>query len=430
METSRTMHERMCLPATDPLSPRLRGLVQELRLDSPNLSTRMLDTLRSTIPEYGALGSALAHDVYRVGVRNAELWYDALLIHGKPHDDDLRWIGRFSQRRHSQALSLAALLQAYRTGTRVYMDALLSRVRDQPALFDEVLFQVSPFLLYYSDLLSRTVSDAYLAEHTREMRWKEQMQARLAAAVFDPTWAGAFEDAAFALGIPADQPHVALALRLGPHEPAMADAGAAGRVLDAIAAAAPDDMPPAALTLHRGHWVAWLHSPAEESADTRERRLIDGARRAMRLCAAVEAAGLGLPAVGAAGWRGSAEQALAAIDMGQRLRRGDACFRYSEFALDTLMRQSTEMSALCGEMIAAIAAEPPLLETLEAYFEHRQNHKATAAALGIHRNTLLHRLAHIESLLGARFDDMAWLSRMYLALRQRRLGRGILPSLH
>ena len=116
--------------------------------------------------------------------------------------------------------------------------------------------------------------------------------------------------------------------------------------------------------------------------------------------------------------------------MGQRLRRNDASFCYSEFALDTLMRQSTEVSALCNEMIAALAAEPPLLETLESYFDHRQNHKATAAALGIHRNTLLHRLAHIESLLGARLDDMAWLSRMYLALRQRRLGRGTHPSLH
>ncbi|WP_366928648.1 hypothetical protein [Variovorax sp.] len=42
----------------------------------------------------------------------------------------------------------------------------------------------------------------------------------------------------------------------------------------------------------------------------------------------------------------------------------------------------------------------------------------------------MHRLAHIESLLGARLDDMAWLSRMYLALRQRRLGRGGTSALH
>lgn len=79
MENSPTP-ERMSLPAMEPLSLGLRGLVRELRRDSPNLSTRMLDTLRGSIPEYGALGQALAHDVYRVGLRNAELWYDALLI--------------------------------------------------------------------------------------------------------------------------------------------------------------------------------------------------------------------------------------------------------------------------------------------------------------------------------------------------------------
>lgn len=427
MENSPTP-ERMSLPAMEPLSLGLRGLVRELRRDSPNLSTRMLDTLRGSIPEYGALGQALAHDVYRVGLRNAELWYDALLIRDKPHDDDLQWIGRFSQRRHAQALSLSALLQAYRTGTRVYMDALLAHVRPHPALCDEVLFRVSPFLLYYSDLLSRTVSDAYLAEHTREMRWKAQMQARLAAAVFDPTWVGAFDDAAQALGIQADQPHVALALRPMPLEPTTPEAGE--RVLEAVAAAVREDLGPVALALHRGHWVAWLPAPPGEAADARERRLLASIEQAMRLRPSIEAAGLGLPSQGAAGWRGSAEQALAAIEMGQRLRRNDASFCYSEFALDTLMRQSTEVSALCNEMIAALAAEPPLLETLESYFDHRQNHKATAAALGIHRNTLLHRLAHIESLLGARLDDMAWLSRMYLALRQRRLGRGGTSALH
>jgi len=411
-----------------PLSPRLRRLVEHLRQDSASLSERMLQTLRTTIPEYGSLGDSLAQDVYRAGVKNAELWYDSLLAGGRPHEDNLRWIGRFSQRRHAQALSLAALLQAYRTGTRVYMDAMLAAVRDQPALAGETLFHVSPFLLYYSDLMSRTVSDAYLTEHTRELLWKEQLQARLSAAVFNPTSPGAFEDAARALGIAPDHPHVALALRLGPSP--TADPTLPGQILEALVATAPDDIAPVARSLHHGHWLAWLPVVAGEPADARERRLGERARSLLREFPQAEAAGLGLPGAGAAGWRTSAEHAMGAIDLGRRLHKGGANFRYSDFALDTLMRQSPEMSGLCGEMIACIAAEPQLLETLEAYFEHRQNHKATAAALGIHRNTLLHRLAHIETMLGASFDDMAWLSRMYLALRQRRLSRGTPPPLH
>jgi len=418
-------------PDAQPLSPRLRRLVAHLRKDSAGLSARMLATLRSTIPEYGSLGSALAQDVFRAGVTNAELWYDSLLVGGRPHEDNLRWIGRFSQRRHAQALSLSALLQAYRTGTRVYMDAMLAQVREHPTLRDEMLFSVSPFLLYYSDLMSRTVSDAYLTEHSRELLWKEQLQARLSAAVFNPTDPGAFEDAARALGIATDHPHVALALRLDCAPSPTTDHALPEQILEALVATAPADTAPVARSLHHGHWLAWLPLVAGEPADTRERRLGERARRLLRDFPEAQAVGRGLPGAGPAGWRTSAEQAMEAIDLGRRLRhKGEASFRYSDFALDTLMRQSSEMSGLCGEMIACIAAEPHLLETLEAYFEHRQNHKATAAALGIHRNTLLHRLAHIEAALGGSFDDMGWLSRIYLALRQRRLSRGAPPPLH
>lgn len=419
----------MTFSEVQPLSPTLRRLVAQLREDSPSLSARMLGTLRGTIAEYGALGDTLAQDVYRAGIKNAELWYDALLAGGRPDEDNLRWIGSFSRRRHSQALSLGALLQAYRTGARVYMDAMLARVREQPVLADEVLFIVPPFLLYYSDLMSSTLSDAYFAEQSRELRWRQQLQARLGAAVLHA--AGPFDEAARALGIPADQPHVALALRLAAMP--LGDEGAdtlCERVHEALSNHGRDDAAPVGGSLYRGHWVAWLPVMPGEPVDGRERRLNERARRLLGAFPEFESSGLGLPGVGAAGWRGSAEQALAAIELGRHLRREDVAFRYSEFALDTLMRQSSEMATLCGEMIASISAEPHLLETLEAYFEHRQNHKATAAALGIHRNTLLHRLGHIESLLGASFDDMGWLSRMYLALRQRRIGRPSPSPLH
>lgn len=424
------MTEPMRFLEEQPLSPTLRQLVAQLRDDSPSLSARMLGTLRSTIAEYGALGDTLAQDVYRAGIKNAELWYDALLAGGRPDEDNLRWIGRFSRRRHSQALSLPALLQAYRTGARVYMDAMLARVREQPVLADEVLFIVPPFLLYYSDLVSSTLSEAYFVEQSRELRWKQQLQARLGAAVLHA--AGPFDEAARALGIPVDQPHVALALRLAGLPPAGGDGTHAlcERLHESLSGRAQDDAAPVGGSLYRGHWVAWLPVVPGEPVDERERRLGEWARRLLGAFPELESSGLGLPGIGADGWRGSAEQALAAIELGRHLRRDDVAFRYSEFALDTLMRQSSEMAVLCGELIASISAEPHLLETLEAYFEHRQNHKVTAAALGIHRNTLLHRLGHIESILGASFDDMGWLSRLYLALRQRRIGHRLPPALH
>lgn len=427
------MQEEMIAPDIGQLSPRLRRVIEDLRADSCSLSSRMLGVLRSAVPEYRSLDDTLAQDVYRVGVKNAQLWYDALLTGEKPCDDDLRWVGQFSQRRHAQDVSLAALLQAYRIGTRIYMDALLGHVGghvgQKRALSGEVLFRVSPFLLYYSDLLGRTVSDAYLADRTRELRWRERLHAELHAAVFNAAQQQtvSFDDTARALGIDVARPHMALALRLAVSQGA-ADVDLPMEMAEQWAQADHDAETPASATLHRGHLLLWLPVASDETADARERRAIERARRLLNKCPDADAVGLGLPASGVAGWRSSAEQAMAAIDLRRRMGGELQVSRYSEFALDVVLKQSSEMSSLCEEMLGRIASEASLLDTLAAYFEHRQNHKAVAAALGIHRNTLVHRLARIEALLGARFDDMAWLSRLYLALRQRQLVRGAASS--
>jgi carbohydrate diacid regulator len=423
------MQDEMSPPDVGTLSPRLRRVIGELRADSPSLSIRMLDALRRSIPEYRTLSTSVAQDVYRVGVKNAELWYDALLIGDKPSDDDLRWIGRFSQRRHSQEVSLVAVLQAYRIGARVYLDALLSHVGAHKMLSTEVLFHVSPFLLYYNDLLGRTVSDAYFIDRSDVLGSNELLHARLCAAVFDPTEAGAtaFDAAAGELGIDTGWPHVGVALKLAsvsgkfaPHVPE--------RITDLIAAEGLRDGVPTSMTLHRGHLLLWLPANLGEAHDECERRLASHAMHLLKQCPYAIAAGVGARSVGAAGWRSSAEQAITSIELGRRLRPRDSVYRYSEFAFDSLVRQSHEMSTIFEEMIARISTEGPLLETLEAYFEHRQSHKAAAAALGIHRNTLVHRLDRIETLLGAPLDDMALVSRLYLALRQRKLMRDAPPA--
>jgi DNA-binding protein Fis len=382
----------------------------------------MLDALRRSIPEYRSLSVSVAQDVYRDGVKNAELWYDALLIGDKPSDDDLRWIRRFSQRRHSQEVSLVAVLQAYRVGARVYLDALLSHVSTHRALGTEVLFHVSPFLLYYNDLLGRTVSDAYFEERSNAVNSTELRHARLCAAVFDPTDAGtkAFDAASGELGIDMSWPHVAVAMKLASVSGKLAS-HVPERIAGLMATDGLADCAPASMTLHRGHLLLWLPVTAGETPEECEQRLASHATHLLKRCNHAVAAGVGALGIGGAGWRSSAEQAITSIELGRRLRPRDSVYRYSEFAFDSLVRQSHEMSTIFEEMIARISNEGPLLETLEAYFEHRQSHKAAAAALGIHRNTLVHRLDRIETLLGARFDDMALVSRLYLALRQRKL---------
>jgi sugar diacid utilization regulator len=70
-------------------------------------------------------------------------------------------------------------------------------------------------------------------------------------------------------------------------------------------------------------------------------------------------------------------------------------------------------------MLEEILHERDLLKTLECYFSHRQQHKSTAAELGIHTNTLRYRLDRIEMLLGAELDTPHWMAHLFIALRLR-----------
>ena len=325
----------MSPPDISQLSPRLRRVIRELRSDSPRLSSRMLEALSGSIPEYGSLNPKVSEDVYRAGVKHAELWYDTLLAGAVPCEEDLRWVGRFSQRRHDQDVSLIAVLQAYRLGARVYLNALLSHVSEHRALGGEVLFHVSPFLLYYNDLLGRTVSDAYFAQRNGALPTSERQHMALCDAVFDPTRDAttAFEDAARALGVDTSCPHVALALRVA--EP-RADKCAPPSWLAELMASA-DELAAGAssMALHRGHLLLWIPVAAAKDGPLREERLMDLATRLLRRQPQLDGAGIGTAAYGAAGWRSSAEQACAAIEMGRRLRPKSKTHRYSELAFDT-----------------------------------------------------------------------------------------------
>ena len=58
-----------------------------------------------------------------------------------------------------------------------------------------------------------------------------------------------------------------------------------------------------------------------------------------------------------------------------------------------------------------------LRATLRAWFAQRMNTAATARALGVHRNTLDHRLRRVEALTGLALDAMDGALQLYLALQ-------------
>jgi sugar diacid utilization regulator len=394
------------------LSRPLQRIVRSLRADSPALSDRMLGTLRQTIPEYNNLPTEIARDVYDAGVRNAELWYDALSACRMPPPDALAWVAAFGRRRCEQGVSLAALLHAYRVGTRVYLDTLIGRVRSDAAVSHEVLLTVSPFVLGYGDLLSQTLSEVYREHRLDESPHRERLREDLFGLVcHQPQLSGAFTEGARLLGLEPDAPHHAVLLKPpGTHQLDV--------LRDALRTARAAEGEPLHGVLGDA-LVAWLRCPGDETPAARERRLADTLGPLFGADATL--AGVGEPAVGAAGWHRSLDQAVQAVALGRRLRPAAWLHFYSAVALDDTVRASPEMAASLDALLERLSPEPMLLHTLAMYFEQRQQLKAVAAALGIHRNTLLHRLDRVRNLLQADLADVDVLARLHLALRQRRL---------
>lgn len=89
------------------------------------------------------------------------------------------------------------------------------------------------------------------------------------------------------------------------------------------------------------------------------------------------------------------------------------------------MNDTDNVVRFFDSLMERLAPEPHLLKTLQAFFEFRQHRKVVAGALNIHPNTLSYRLERIETILGARLDDIGWLSRLCAALRLRKLSQPI-----
>src|SRR5690606_15087373 len=106
----------------------------------------------------------------------------------------------------------------------------------------------------------------------------------------------------------------------------------------------------------------------EDGASVREQHLTETLGPLLRDAATLVQAGIGTPAIGAHGWHHSLEQAGQAIDLGQRLRPERRLHFYSSVALDATVIASPAMAASLQELVDRLAAEPQLLETLQAYF--------------------------------------------------------------
>lgn len=410
------------------LSEPLRKIVEAQLLKTDCIVNRLLLAMRAGIPEYAQIDdAAIRLDVQQSVAHNVRMWFNALLKGEPPSEDELEPLISFGRRRVHQGLTLQSLLQAFRTGSRVLWDVLLEEAGTDQEIHRELLFKVSPYILFHFDLMGRTIGQAHSEEQQKRARWRDRLQHELCGVIFShPDDAESFREHTLALGLDANATHLAIALRLSEAQ--------RGRItpeagLDKMMAAACRllslQRDGVLRSLRNGHVLLWVPLPAGESASEAERRLAGLFESLPAASTDIARIGIGLPDSGARGWRRSAEQALRALDLGLRLETRRAVHRYLDVALDDALSNSDNVVRFFESLMERLAPEPHLLKTLEAFFEFRQHRKAVAGALNIHPNTLSYRLERIESLLGAQLDDIGWLSRLHSALRLRHISHQV-----
>lgn len=413
------------------LSPPLRALVTAQLDRTEAIVQRAMVAMRGAIPDYAHIDdAAIQLDVHQSVSQNVRMWFNALLSGRPPTVKELEPLISFGRRRVHQGVSLQSLLQAFRTGSRVLWDVLLEQAGEDEAMHRELLFKVSPYILYHFDLMGRTIGQAHAEEQQKRARWRDRLQHELCGVIFShPDDTESFREHTLALGIDAAASHLALALRLDsqPRERITPEAGL-DKLIVSISRTLSLERDNVLRTLRNGHVLLWVPLAAGEPVSEAERRIATLCESLSSSGQDITAVGIGLPDTGARGWRRSSEQALRALDLGLRIEPQRPVQRYVEVALDDALNSTDSVVRYFDSLIERLAPEPHLLKTLQAFFEYRQHRKAVAGALNIHPNTLSYRLERIETILGARLDDIGWLSRLYAALRLRQISQPITPK--
>ena len=414
------------------LSRKMRSVLRRLSDQAGTDAAGTLEALCTAIPEYRAIQDpAIRRDVLEMIAHQTVTASRAILSGEPPGEREQQQAEAMIRRRVHQELPLAAVLRAFRLGFRVHWNRLLQQTGDDEQLRQELLFTLSPYLLYQQDQTALMLTQVYADELQRRSHWRDRARHELCSILYThPEDEDGFRQRALALGLDASAPHIALALRTGGRGADIDEqrdwqdgvlrqaAGLLGLKARSLLA-----------TIRPGHLLIWCPLPVGALALQHEQVLTRQAQALLKAVTGVRAIGLGLPETGPAGWRASGEQAVQAIELGGRLAPERSVHCYSDIALEHCVMDSPALQSLLHHRLERLSAEPSLLDTLQVWCEHGPHRKVVAGLLGIHPNSVDYRLDRIEQLLGEKLSDLQQLARLHLALRMRRLSQPMaLPS--
>jgi sugar diacid utilization regulator len=337
-----------------------------------------------------------------------------------PTAEELRRVAQLGilQARGSQ--SVEPVLAAYRIAARVAWDAILRAWRDHSGATPEAMVVTANYVFTALDQVAAEVTRTYLNAREQHLNRGTRARARLVHALLTDTFESenALQKQALAVNAHLAGSYVVAALRLvrgGTEDPRGGEALA--DLLDATGV-------PARSIYHATdpHAAVLLWPAADPGAggelDSFLRRLDLGDRRA-RLRAAIGGYHQGLRGVSR-----SFLEATQALELGRRLQPEVALYHHDELIPLLLLTQSPHLAEryvhrLLGRLLEA-DRNGSLLQTLDAYLA-AGSVKEAAAALHLHRHTVLYRLEKIRELVPGDLDQAATRINLRLALDVKRL---------
>jgi purine catabolism regulator len=147
---------------------------------------------------------------------------------------------------------------------------------------------------------------------------------------------------------------------------------------------------------------------------------------------------LGTEASALTDWPRTLREAEQALHLGRQIFESNRILSFSDlgvYRLMVLLRDSKELWSFYSETLSKLVdydqkQQGELLKTLEAYFDHLGNLRATSDALHVHRNTLLYRLERIQQISSLDLSDSEKYFALWLALRAYKVLKGLPANGH
>ncbi|MDJ0392410.1 helix-turn-helix domain-containing protein [Rhodococcus sp. G-MC3] len=317
----------------------------------------------------------------------------------------------YARRLAQHAIPVTALVRAYRLGQSTLLDRIFDNIAGssiEPTLALQVSHRIVSISSIYIDWISEQVVTAYQVEHERWLANRNNVRATRIRELLSGQHTTDDSQASNAIGYQLAQHHCAAVLWIDHPNSDLDGLPLLEQLAHRISGTL--DAEPTPLFVAVDRLSAWIWIPLGHGATRLDLPRVRGVLTGNDL-AEVRVA-LGTSQFGSKGFRTSHIQALRTRSMAMLADGVRAVTSYDDpgLAISSLVsadpvRAREWIRSVLGPLADNSESAFRLRETLRAFFAHQSGHKATAAELHLHYNTVKYRIKSAEQMLGHPIAD-------------------------